>query len=320
MGIRYLNNYLRKSCSKRSIKKVNLCTLKGNTIVVDTSIYMYKFLGENALIENMFLLISICRHYKITPVFIFDGKPPSEKMDTLLERVKSKNEAEEDYKELEQRIQSQELTKDEKQQINKEMIDLKRQFVRIRPRHLLEVKELMNAFGVKYIEAESEADTLCAKLCLSGFAQACLSDDMDMFVYGIPIVLRHLSLFNHTVVMYDYSEILDELDISKNDFRDILLLSNNDYNSADNSNIYDMIKYHNSYRTTLYNDDNQLDFANWYASQMDNFDKQEYVKSSKCFHIDKNINVDVMNILCRFDEIDDEKLQEILKRHNFIFV
>ena len=53
---------------------------------------------------------------------------------------------------------------------------------------------------------------------------------------------------------------------------------------------------------------------------MVNFDKQEYMKSSKCFHIDTNINIDVMNILCRFDEIDDAKLQEILKRHNFIFV
>ena len=61
MGIRYLNNYLRKSCTKKSIRKIDLCTLSGKTIVIDTSIYIYKFLGENALIENIFLLISICR-------------------------------------------------------------------------------------------------------------------------------------------------------------------------------------------------------------------------------------------------------------------
>ena len=177
----------------------------------------------------------------------------SEKMDTLIERVKCKNQAEEEYKELEVRMQTQELSNIEKQKLNKEMLDLKRQFVRIRPRHLNEIKELMDAFGIKYIEAESEADTLCAKLCLSGFAQACLSDDMDMFVYGVPIVLRHLSLFNHTAVMYDYSGILDELDISRSDFKDILLLSKHDYNNTENANIYDMVKHHNNFRSALYN-------------------------------------------------------------------
>lgn len=320
MGIRYLNNYLRKSCTKKSIRKIDLCTLSGKTIVIDTSIYIYKFLGENALIENLFLLISICRHYKITPVFIFDGKPPSEKMDTLIERVKCKNQAEEEYKELEVKMQTQELSNIEKQKLNKEMLDLKRQFVRIRPRHLNEIKELMNAFGIKYIEAESEADTLCAKLCLSGFAQACLSDDMDMFVYGVPIVLRHLSLFNHTAVMYDYSGILDELDISRSDFKDILLLSKHDYNNTENANIYDMVKHHNNFRSALYNKGEKMEFPEWCSRQMDNFNFEEYIKSSKCFHIDKSINVDVINILRRFDEIDQVKVDEILKRHNFIFV
>lgn len=320
MGIRYLNNYLRKSCSKGSIKKVDLCTLSGKTVVIDTSIYIYKFLGENALIENMYLLISIFRNYNITPVFVFDGKPPSEKMDTLMERVKCKNQAEEEFKELEQQMESKELTKQERIQLSKNMSDLKRQFVRIKPRHLSELKELMDAFGTKYIEAESEADTLCAKLCLAGFAQACLSDDMDMFVYGIPIVLRHLSLFNHTVVMYNYSRILDDLDINGNDFKDILLLSKNDYNSTKSYNIYDVIKKHNNYRTSLYNEQHDNNFPKWCSKELNDFDESEYEKSSKCFHIDKNINIDVMNIMKKYEDVNKEKVKEIMKRHNFIFV
>ena len=178
----------------------------------------------------------------------------------------------------------------------------------------------MNAFGVKYIEAESEADTLCAKLCLAGFAQACLSDDMDMFVYGIPIVLRHLSLFNHTVVMYDYSRILDDLDINRNDFKDILLLSKNDYNSTQSYNIYDVIKKHNNYRTALCNEEYDSNFQKWCSKELNDFNESEYEKTSKCFKIDKNINIDIMNILKKYDDIDKEKVKEILKRHNFIFV
>ena len=183
-----------------------------------------------------------------------------------------------------------------------------------------EIKELMDAFGIKYIEAESEADTLCAKLCLAGFAQACLSDDMDMFVYGIPIVLRHLSLFNHTVVMYNYSRILDDLDINGNDFKDILLLSKNDYNSTKSYNIYDVIKKHNNYRTALYNEEYDSNFPKWCSKELNDFDESEYEKSSKCFHIDKNINIDVMNILKKYEDVNKEKVKEIMKRYNFIFV
>ena len=48
MGIKYLNKYLQTNCSN-SITQISLCELKGKKIVIDTSIYLYRFLGENAL-------------------------------------------------------------------------------------------------------------------------------------------------------------------------------------------------------------------------------------------------------------------------------
>ena len=79
MGIQYLNRYLLDHCSKTSIQKINFSGLSGKTIVVDASIYLYKYVGEDALIENIYLLVSILLYYNIIPVFVFDGKPPEEK-------------------------------------------------------------------------------------------------------------------------------------------------------------------------------------------------------------------------------------------------
>lgn len=79
MGIRYLNNFLRQNCTNDAIETIHFSNMKGKKIAVDISIYMYKFEENDALIENMYLLLSMFCHYNIIPIFIFDGKPPAEK-------------------------------------------------------------------------------------------------------------------------------------------------------------------------------------------------------------------------------------------------
>ena len=55
MGIKHLNRYLQQECSK-GINKISLNDLRGKTIAIDTSIYLYRFMGENALLENFYLI------------------------------------------------------------------------------------------------------------------------------------------------------------------------------------------------------------------------------------------------------------------------
>ena len=57
--------------------------------------------------------------------------------------------------------------------------------------------------GISYYQAKGEADKLCAKLVNKNKVFACLSEDMDLFVYGCPKVLRYISLLNKNVIMYD---------------------------------------------------------------------------------------------------------------------
>jgi 5'-3' exonuclease len=220
MGIKNLNWFLRENCSKQAIAKKHLKIFRNKTIVIDTSIYLYKFASENMLMENMYLLISVLKSYHITPLFIFDGKPPPEKMDLLRKRKIDKKEAQQKYNSLVQKLET--TTDDnESKEIKQEMENLKRQIVKVRDEDVKKVKALMDAYGVQYYDAPGEADRLCAYLVKIGKAWACMSDDMDMFLYGCQFVIRNLSLMNHTVILYDTTKILKELDFSEKIFCEI---------------------------------------------------------------------------------------------------
>ena len=99
MGIRYLNKYFVEHC-KKCIKLTNFDELSGKTIVVDISIYLYKYQMSDALIENMYLMLSLFKCHNIIPIFIFDGKPPVEKRGVLNQRYQDKVTAETKCKEL----------------------------------------------------------------------------------------------------------------------------------------------------------------------------------------------------------------------------
>jgi len=88
MGIRYLNKYFREECNTKNncIKMISISQLSGKKIAVDISIYLYKFVGDDQLIENMYLMLSIFKYYNIIPIFIFDGKSPAQKKELLIQR------------------------------------------------------------------------------------------------------------------------------------------------------------------------------------------------------------------------------------------
>jgi len=71
---------------------------------------------------------------------------------------------------------------------------------------------------------------LCSKMVIDGTAYACMSDDMDLFMYGCPRILKRLDLLSTTVDYYDLDSILKTLNVSFKDFKQICVLSGTDYN------------------------------------------------------------------------------------------
>ena len=53
---------------------------------------------------------------------------------------------------------------------------------------------------------------------------------MDLFLYGCPRVLRYLSLINNTVIIYHLHSILNDIELTFNEFKEICVISGTDYN------------------------------------------------------------------------------------------
>ena len=248
MGIRLLNRLINQY-SKNGVSKITLLKLRGKKIAIDISIYLYKYASMGTLIENIYLLCSTLKFYNIEPICIFDGPCPKEKMDEIAERRQKKQEAEAEYIKLEEK--KEKLVKISSiKKIEKEMKELQRRFTTVTRKDREEVKKLLLLMGVSYYKATGEADELCAKMVLSGEAYACLSEDMDMFVYGCPRVLRYLSLRKHTVIIYDMESILNDLNMNLKQFRTMCIMAGTDYKKSQHS--HNVFYYYKQFVTRKY--------------------------------------------------------------------
>jgi 5'-3' exonuclease len=327
MGIRKLNRYLRDSCSE-SIRCINMADISGKRIAVDISIYLYKYEGEDALLENMYVMLSIFRHYNIIPIFIFDGKSPPEKRALLIKRKEDREEAQEEYEKLKQQLTSLQESKEgddnDKQDIIAAMDQLKKQIVHINKEKIEKVKCLIRAYGATYYDAPGEADELCALLVIKKKVWACLSEDMDLFVYGCTRVLRYFSLIGHTVVLYYMKGILDELEISQKDFKEICVLSGTDYNinadgNNDKVNLRQTFKHFRKFKNS--NDEN-VKFYDWLLGNTEYISDMDLLNNiNKMFNL--NVNHENLNAFNKIKVVNgpirQDEIENIMKDEDFIF-
>jgi len=321
MGIKNLNRFLMDNCSKNAIKKLHLSKLSGKKIAVDVSIYIYKFMTDNQLLEKMYLLITMLKHYNIESIFVFDGKAPTEKKDLLEKRRMEKMEAKKKYYELMDQLDTTSQT--DMDEIRAEMDILKRKFVTVNENILNKVKELLDAYGVQYLVSPAEADTFCAYLMHTNQVWACLSDDMDMFLYGGSTrIMRSLSLHNHTVFYYDKPTILFELNMDEKLFTDIMVLSGTDYNLNMETSLHETIRWVYQYRIYIGKTDEKIDFYGWLNEHTRYIKEYESLKHIRnMFQLDNDIcelynNIDINNK----KNIDVERLHKIMEREGFIFL
>jgi len=329
MGIRNLNRFLREQCADE-IRVTPLSHLSGKKIAIDISIYMYKFASDGVLLENMYLMLGMFRYYNIIPVFIFDGKPPTEKMELLQKRREDKMEARDEYDKLSASLKlNPDMETSEKQEISNTMDMLKRTFVYISKHQTQQVKELIRAYGATYYDAPGEADELCALLVVKKKVWACMSEDMDMFVYGCTRIIKYLSLLNHTVVLYDLAEILNKLGISHIQLREICILSGTDYNMSSKEKcepptLHTTLKLFKKYmKSTREDDDRNNGFYVWLLQNTKYINDYELLKKINCMfdlttshdNIKMFENIKIMN-----SNISIDVIHNILKEDGFFFV
>ena len=314
MGIQYLNTYIKNNTTAKSIKKISFNELKNKVIAVDISIYLYKFMNDDSLIVNIYHMLSIFVYYDINAIFVFDGKPPVEKKELLEKREIDKIKARVKYQELEKHLWS--CNEYEKQEIIESMVSLKKKFTKLKYSDIKKVKELISAFGFTYIQANCEADIICGKMVVKNIAYACLSEDMDMFLYGCTRVIRYLSLLNHSAILYDLKNILMELNLTFKEFKEICIISGTDYNSEKNKiNLYDAINLHNRFKETK-----SKDFYEWLDNTTDYIDNVYILYNIYNMFLMENIVLKEYCINFKKKEINFGLIKEIMIPKKFIFL
>ena len=212
----------------------------GKVIAVDTSLFIHKSLhskSDSGAVQGIFNLLSILRKFKIIAVWVFDGKPDTNKL-SIIEGRKLKQSAHAKLEEIEdqgketledqgQKIKQE--TSNEVSEINEEMIKTQYTKYHMNKDKVDKIKQLLDILGCPYIHNnEYEADFVCAELVKSGFAYACLSNDFDLLAYGCPRILRDFNIRDQTVQEYKLNDVYKVLQVNETQFIDFVLLLGTD--------------------------------------------------------------------------------------------
>lgn len=244
MGIKELKILINKNANK-GITKVHYNEMSNQIIAIDISIYLYKFSygGGKNFITNFLNQIVMFRKFNITPIYVFDGKPPDEKKEILQNRKDLKKSKYERKEEIEQKLievdnnieksgndkESLTFYKDHKKLLNKELNKLKMSIISLNELDITNLKNIFELLNIKYILADTEAEIICANLCNKGLVNGCLSDDTDILPNNGLIFYTGYNINNEYLIKYDLKIILEELELKFDEFIDLCILCGCDY-------------------------------------------------------------------------------------------
>ncbi|XP_042437005.1 flap endonuclease 1-A-like isoform X3 [Zingiber officinale] len=235
MGIKGLTKLLADHAPK-AIKEQKFENYFGQKIAIDASMSIYQFLivarrtgmetltNQNGKITShlQWILNRTIRFLEagIKPVYVFDGQPPELKKQGLAKRYSKREDA---TKDLNTTVETGDLQGIEK---------YSKRTIKVTKQHNEDCKRLLRLMGVPTIEAPCEAEAQCAALCKSDKAYAVASEDMDSLTYGAPRFLRQImdpSSKKTPVMEFEVSKVLEELELTMDQFIDLCILSGCDY-------------------------------------------------------------------------------------------
>ena len=167
MGIRGLTRLLCTNAPEafRHIE-VGLPYYAGKRIAFDASLFIYQVMtvsdtssSSNGPWANLVSRLVKILDARIDPVFVFDGNPPSAKAPLLAKR--------------------------------RETASLQKGY-RLNGKDIKACKRLLTSIGVPFVEAPSEAEAQCARMCMDGLVYGVATEDMDALAFGTPILIRNI--------------------------------------------------------------------------------------------------------------------------------
>lgn len=230
-------------------KELELSDLRGKSFAVDGYIVLHEFLAlirdrtgtplkdqdgnvTSHLVGLAFRTTRLVSDYGMDLVFVFDGKPPTLKMDEIKKRRESRKKAEEEYREAVERgdlqtafskaVMTGELTRD----------------------LVGDAKHLLDLLGIPWVQAPSEGEAQAAHMAAQGHVWASNSKDYDSLLFGAPRLVRFLSISSSEWLpskgrarrvlpeLIELDKFLGHLGINREQLIDLGMLIGTDFNSG----------------------------------------------------------------------------------------
>jgi flap endonuclease-1 len=234
MGIKGLTQLIKQN-SPDAIETINLHKLSGKRVAIDASLFMYKMLinvrrsdqsyftsEEGKVVSHITGIFYKTTNYlavNITPIYVFDGKPPENKCDVL----KSRNEKVANAKAA---LENNELSQEQKNHLEK-------QTVRLTKQHVDDIKQLLDLMGVSYVHADGEAEAYASEMCRKGMVDYVATEDMDTLAFGCPNMIRTCldkSIKRSDVIsVINLDKVLSGFEMNYTEFIDMCILCGCDY-------------------------------------------------------------------------------------------
>jgi flap endonuclease-1 len=281
MGVKGLSKFIKENIPN-AIKKLKLSELSDSVVAIDTNYYIYKYtISTDDFVKKFASQYLHLTSFGIKPLYVFDGKPPSEKQKVIDKRKK---------------------------------VNLKKN-IEITNSSIKTLKNFFKEHSIPYLECISEADFICSQLSRRGVIHGCISDDMDFLTLGCKYLYREYYQYSDEIVEYSLEKVLGELTAEQ--LIDISIFLGCDYcdrvqdhvNRCHNISVYSLFKEY----STLENVWNYL-FINGMFIHVDD-ERAISIKSqwSKAREILRN-----NNNFCYADMIDRiEEMSDILYENNY---
>jgi len=181
-------------------------------------------------LSGLFFRTATLMEKGIRPVYVFDGKPPELKARTIEERRAVRTRAKEAWKEAR-------AAGDEK-----EAYKQARSATRLDRDLIAGAKELLGMMGIPYFDAPSEGEAQAAYMVQRGDVSYAVSQDYDSLLFGVPVLVRNLTVSGkrkirgRTVSIEPeriiLSELLQGLGITRDDLISMGILIGTDFNTG----------------------------------------------------------------------------------------
>jgi flap endonuclease-1 len=229
MGIKDLS-YIIQTYAPNSITTLQFHNLTGKKIAVDASLLIYAYVIairntsddlrnlDGEITSHIHAVVSKTQLYLdngITPIFVFDGKPPNLKNNVLDKRKENREIAK---KQMDETSDEDKKTK------------LFKKSTVITWKQMEQCKEILRAMGIPVVESPEESDSQCANLTKGNLAYGVGSEDMDILTFGAKKLLRNISSSKkNEIIEYDLEKILLDLKYTYQEFIDLCILLGCDY-------------------------------------------------------------------------------------------